>query len=110
MQLSRDLQSQSPQSLKGSTWLGSKSCGANDARSHSVKPSSFVQSVADCCCDVGAHALEGIAAAGPGVILVVARDQVGADVADGELGDVLGHAELRHQRARGAAQIVQTEV
>jgi hypothetical protein len=30
-------------------------------------------------------------------------------VADGELGDVLGHAQARHQRARGAAQIVQAE-
>jgi len=38
---------------------------------------------------VVAHAREGIAAAGPGFILVVAGDEVGADVADGELGDVL---------------------
>ena len=41
---------------------------------------------ADCCRDVVAHAREGIAAAGPGFILVVAGDEVGADVADGELG------------------------
>src|SRR5215510_15571104 len=44
---------------------------------------------ADCCRDVVAHAREGIAAAGSGFILVVAGDEVGADVADGELGDVL---------------------
>jgi hypothetical protein len=42
---------------------------------------------ADCCRDVVPHAREGIAAAGPGFILVVAGDGVGAD--DGELGDVL---------------------
>jgi hypothetical protein len=35
---------------------------------------------ADCCRDVVAHAREGIAAAGPGFILVVAGDEVGADV------------------------------
>src|SRR5262249_31070916 len=60
--------------------------------------------------DVVAHTREGIAAAGPSIVLVVAGDEVGADVADGELGDVLGDAELAHQGARGAAQIVQTEV
>ena len=57
-----------------------------------------------------AHAREGIAAALPGLILVVAGDEIDADVTDGELGDVLGNAEPAHQRARGAAQIVQTEV
>src|SRR5262249_3941680 len=57
--------------------------------------------------DVVAHAFERIAAAGPSLVLVVAGDQVGADVADGELGDVLGDAEPAHERARGAAQIVQ---
>jgi hypothetical protein len=35
---------------------------------------------AECCRDVVAHAREGIAAAGPGFILVVAGDEVGADV------------------------------
>jgi hypothetical protein len=35
---------------------------------------------AECCRDVVAHAREGIAAAGPGFILVVADDEVGADV------------------------------
>ena len=57
---------------------------------------------ADCCRDVVAHALEGIAAAGPGFVLVVAGDEVGADVADRQLGDVLGHAEPAHQGAAGA--------
>jgi len=61
-------------------------------------------------CDVVAHARERIAAAGPGLILVVARDEVGADVADGKFGDVLGDAESAHEGARGAAQIVQPEV
>jgi hypothetical protein len=42
--------------------------------------------------DVVAHARERIAAAGPSIVLVVARDQVDADVADGEFGDVLGDA------------------
>jgi hypothetical protein len=59
--------------------------------------------------NVRGHAREGVAAAFPGLVLVVAGDEVGADVADGELGDVLGHAQARHQRARGAAQIVQAE-
>jgi hypothetical protein len=49
----------------------------------------------------------GVAAAVPRLILVVARDQVGADVADREFGDVLGHAELAHERA---AQVVETEI
>jgi hypothetical protein len=35
---------------------------------------------AECCRDVVAHAREGVAAAGPGFILVVAGDEVGADV------------------------------
>ena len=59
--------------------------------------------------DVRGHAREGVAAAFPGLVLVVAGDEVGADVADGELGDVLGDAEPAHQGARGAAQIVQAE-
>jgi hypothetical protein len=43
--------------------------------------------------DVVAHARERIAATGPSIILVVARDQVGADVADSEFGpDFLGDA------------------
>jgi hypothetical protein len=42
-----------------------------------------------------------MAAALPSLILVVASDEVGADVADGELGDVLGDAEPAHQGARG---------
>jgi hypothetical protein len=42
--------------------------------------------------DVVAHARERITAAGPSLVLVVASDQVGADVADGKLGDVLGDA------------------
>jgi hypothetical protein len=33
---------------------------------------------AECCRDVVAHAREGISAAGPGFILVVAGDEVGA--------------------------------
>jgi len=37
---------------------------------------------ADCCRDVGARLGEGIAAAFPGFILVVAGDDVGADGAD----------------------------
>jgi hypothetical protein len=61
---------------------------------------------ADCCRDLRAHAREGMAAALPGLILVVAGDEIGADVANGKLGDVLGDAEARHQRARGAAQVV----
>src|SRR5262249_37556095 len=59
---------------------------------------------ADRCRDVGGHALEGIAAAGPSLVLVVAGDEVGADVADGQLGDGLGHAEPAHCRARCAAE------
>ena len=43
--------------------------------------------------DVRGHAREGIAAAGPGLVLVVAGDEVRADVADRELGDVLGDAK-----------------
>jgi hypothetical protein len=35
---------------------------------------------AECCRDVVAHPREGIATAGPGFILVVAGDEVGADV------------------------------
>src|SRR5262249_197318 len=38
--------------------------------------------------DVVAHAREGIAAAVPGFVLVVAGDEVDADVADGELGAI----------------------
>src|SRR5262245_6239545 len=60
--------------------------------------------------DVVAHARERITAAGPSLVLVVASDQVGADVADGKLGDVLGDAEVAHERAGGAAQVVQAEV
>jgi len=57
-----------------------------------------------------AHARERIGAALPRLILVVARDQIDADVADGQLRDVLGDAQAAHERARGAAQIVQTEI
>jgi len=60
--------------------------------------------------DVVAHTREGIAAALPRRVFVVARDQIGADVADGELGKILGDAQAAHERARGAAQIVQAEV
>ena len=42
--------------------------------------------------DVGGDPLERIAAALPSLVLVVASDEVGADVADGEFGDVLGDA------------------
>ena len=49
--------------------------------------------------DMVAHAREGIAAAGPSVVLVVTGDQVGADVADCELGDVLGDAEPARARS-----------
>jgi hypothetical protein len=49
--------------------------------------------------DVGAHAGEGIAAALPSLILVVASDEVGADVADGVFGDFLGHTEPAHHQA-----------
>ena len=47
---------------------------------------------ADCCRDVGAHLGEGIAAAFPGLVLVVAGDEVGAEVADGEFGKILGRS------------------
>jgi len=60
--------------------------------------------------DVSTDTLERIAAALPSLVLVVAGDEVGADVADGELGDFLGHAEPAHERARGAAQIVQEKI
>jgi hypothetical protein len=42
----------------------------------------------------GGHALEGIAAALPSLVLVVPRDQVGADAADGELRDAGGTVRI----------------
>ena len=60
---------------------------------------------ADCCRDVVAHLGEGVAATLPSFVLIITRDQVGADVADGEFGDVLANAEPRHQGERGAAQM-----
>src|SRR5512133_1587908 len=51
--------------------------------------------------DVCGYAREGVAAAFPGLVLVVAGNEVNAKVADGKLGDVLGHAEPAHQGAAG---------
>jgi hypothetical protein len=51
--------------------------------------------------DVRGYAREGVAAAFPGLVLVVAGNEVNAKVADGKLGDVLGHAEPAHLGAAG---------
>jgi hypothetical protein len=47
-----------------------------------MTPLAELRRAADCCRDVVAHAREGIAAAGPGFILVVAGDEIGADVSE----------------------------
>jgi hypothetical protein len=49
--------------------------------------------------DVRGYAREGVAAAFPGLVLVVAGNEVNAKVADGKLGDVLGHAEPAQQES-----------
>src|SRR5262245_10566528 len=89
-----------------------KSIGVNVAKAQRQAKAEQVNSFAraDEGCDVVAHARERIAAALPGVVLVVAGDEVFADVADREFSKILGDAQSAHQRASGASQIVQTEV
>jgi len=53
---------------------------------------------------------EGRATEVPGLIKVIEAGEAGALMADGEFGDVLGDAELGHQRAAGPAQVVGREV
>ena len=54
--------------------------------------------------------LERLSARPPRCVLVVASDQIGALMADCQLGNVLGNAKAAHQGAHGAPQIVQPEI
>jgi hypothetical protein len=60
--------------------------------------------------DVVAHLGEGLAAELPGLVEVIDQFEAGAPAADGKLGNLRSDADLAHQRAAGAAQVVRREL